>query len=74
MESTAKIPTKIFLTDDDADDCLLFSEALQEIFPQQETQPQSFHTLKRTIAFVLSFDLGKLSQQPLRDHFVINLA
>jgi CheY-like chemotaxis protein len=154
MKSTEKITKNIFLTDDDDDDCLLFSEALSEIFPQDETnliitndgvklmqaldetvppspqvifldlnmprkngfeclaeirndpklkdipvvifstssnndivnqtyqqganyyicKPQSYSVLKRTIEFVLSFDIGKLSQQPLRDHFVINIA
>lgn len=28
----------IFLTDDDADDCMLFSEALQEIFSEEEAR------------------------------------
>jgi len=144
----------IFLTDDDADDCMLFSEALQEIFPDSEAKltitndgvklmqaledsvppapevifldlnmprkngfecieeirnspkyknipivifstssnndivdktyqhganyyickPQSYPLLKKTIAFVLSFDLKKLSQQPMREKFVINMA
>ena len=144
----------IFLTDDDADDCMLFSEALQEIFPDSEAKltitsdgvklmealknaiistpeiifldlnmprkngfecieeirntakyknipivifstssnndivdrtykhganyyickPQSYPLLKKTIEFVLSFDFKRLSQQPLREKFVINMA
>jgi len=144
----------IFLTDDDPDDCMLFSEALQELFPEDEPKltiasdgvklmdalkesvqdtpevifldlnmprkngfecmeeirkmpefknipiiifstssnndivdktyehganyyickPQSYSLLKKTIAFVLSFDLKKLSQQPLREKFVISMA
>lgn len=144
----------IFLTDDDSDDCLLFSEALQELFPNEKAnltitndgvklmealketvppapevifldlnmprkngfeciaeirntpkyknipiiifstssnndivdktyahganyyicKPQSYPLLKKTIAFVLAFDLNKMSQQPLREKFVINMA
>lgn len=144
----------IFLTDDDSDDCMLFSEALQEIFPNSKTKltithdgvklmqalkdtvppapevifldlnmprkngfecieeirntdeyknipiiifsttsnndivektyqhganyyickPQSYSLLKKTIAFVLSLDLKKLREQPIREHFVINVA
>jgi hypothetical protein len=30
--------TNIFLTDDDADDCLLFSEIIQEINPNEGTK------------------------------------
>ena len=154
MNPTAKRMKNIFLTDDDDDDCLLFSEAIQEIFPENEARllitndgvklmkaldetvppppevifldlnmprkngfecldeirrdpklkdipvvifsttsnndvvnrtyqqganyyvckPQSFTLLKKTIEFVLSFDVNKLKQQPLRDHFVINIA
>jgi len=146
--------TNIFLTDDDSDDCQLFSEALHEIFPDSQTRltitndgvklmealkesvppapevifldlnmprkngfecmqeirktalyqnipiiifsttsnsdivdktfehganfyickPQSYSLLKKTIALVLSFDIKKLSQQPVRDQFVINVA
>lgn len=144
----------IFLTDDDPDDCMLFSEVLQELYPGDEPKltivtdgvklintlndslqntpevifmdlnmprkngfecieeirkmprfknipivifstssnndivdktflqganyyickPQSYSLLKKTIAFVLSFDMKKLSQQPLREKFVINMA
>jgi CheY-like chemotaxis protein len=154
MKSTEKITKHIFLTDDDDDDCLLFSEVIHEIFPENEAKliiandgvklmqaldetvpptpgiifldlnmprkngfecldeirkdpklkdipvvifstssnndivnrtyqqganyyickPQSYTLLKRTIEFVLSIDLGKLHQQPLRDKFVINIA
>ena len=144
----------IFLTDDDTDDCMLFSEALQEIYSEKEARltisndgvklmevldetvppppevifldlnmprkngfeclteirqtpklsgipviifstssnndivdksyqhganyyickPQSYSLLKKTIAYVLSFDGKKLSEQPGRDNFVISLA
>lgn len=144
----------IFLTDDDTDDCMLFSEALQEIYSEKEARltisndgvklmevldetvppppevifldlnmprkngfeclteirqtpklssipvvifstssnndivdksyqhganyyickPQSYSLLKKTIKYVLSFDGKKLSEQPGRDNFVINLA
>lgn len=144
----------IFLTDDDSDDCMLFSDALQEVFPDSGTKltiindgvklmetlqktvppapgvifldlnmprkngfecieeirnttlyqnipiiifsttsnhdivektyqhganyyickPQSYSLLKKTIAFVLSLDNKKLSQQPVRDQFVIKMA
>jgi len=143
----------IFLTDDDPDDCMLFLEALQEIFSGEKAnltitndgvelmealketvppapevifldlnmprkngfeciaeirntpkyknipiiifstssnadivdkmyayganyyicKPQSYPLLKKTIEFVLSFDLRKLSQQPMREKFVINM-
>jgi CheY-like chemotaxis protein len=154
MKPTEKTAKNIFLTDDDDDDCLLFSEALHEIFAPDEAtltiandgvklmqaldtnalanpeiifldlnmprkngfecldeirkdpklkdipvviysttsntdvvnrtyqqganyyicKPQSFIVLKRTIELVLSFDFYKLRQQPVRDHFVINIA
>lgn len=38
MHKAEKIKKKIFLTDDDADDCLMFSEALHEIYTDGETQ------------------------------------
>lgn len=38
MSTSQKIAKKIFLTDDDADDCLLFSEALQEVAGDSQTQ------------------------------------
>ena len=37
MKAAEKIAKNIFLTDDDADDCLLFSEALQEIAGREGT-------------------------------------
>lgn len=154
MSKREKIKKIIFLTDDDADDCLMFSEALHEIYADGEAQltitndgvklmqeldesvppspevifldlnmprkngfeclqeirknpklkdipvviystssnndivnltykeganyyickPQSYSLLKKTIATVLSFDLNELSQQPIREKFVIDLA
>lgn len=38
MKTSEKITKNIFLTDDDADDCLLFSEALHEIYSQDEAR------------------------------------
>lgn len=38
MKMTDTITKNIFLTDDDPDDCLLFSEALQEIYSPEEAQ------------------------------------
>jgi CheY-like chemotaxis protein len=144
----------IFLTDDDTDDCMLFSEALQEIYSEQEARltitndgvklmqvlyetvppppevifldlnmprkngfecieeirktpklegipivifstssnndivdrtyhhganyyvckPRSYALLKKTIEYVLSFDVEKLRERPLRDKFVIKVA
>lgn len=143
----------IFLTDDDTDDCMLFSEALQEIYSDKEAKltitndgvklmqvleetvppppevifldlnmprkngfeclqeirktpklkgipvvifstssnndiidktylhganyfickPQSYSLLKKTIEYVLSFDVKKLSEQPLREQFIIRI-
>lgn len=36
MKTSEKSTKNIFLTDDDADDCLLFSEALHEIYSEDE--------------------------------------
>lgn len=38
MKTPEKIAKNIFLTDDDPDDCLLFSEALQEVSGHEKTQ------------------------------------
>lgn len=38
MKTSEKITKNIFLTDDDADDCMLFSEALHEIYAEDEAQ------------------------------------
>lgn len=38
MNTPEKIAKNIFLTDDDADDCLLFSEALQEVTGNDQTR------------------------------------
>jgi len=144
----------IFLTDDDVDDCMLFSEALHEIYSTQEARltiahdgeklmqvlyetvppppelifldlnmprkngfecieeirktpkleeipivifstssnndivdrtyqhganyyvckPGSYSLLKKTIAHILSLDVAKLRERPLRDKFVIKVA
>ena len=154
MKTAEKTPMNIFLTDDDADDCMMFSEALHEILFDREAnltiasdgiklmealdekvppapevifldlnmprkngfecldeirndpklknipvvifstssnndivnrtyqqganyyicKPQSYHLLKRTIAFVLSMDFSKFGQKTVREQFVINLA
>ncbi|HMI07408.1 MAG TPA: response regulator [Flavobacterium sp.] len=154
MKNEKKQMKQIFLTDDDADDCLMFSEALQEIYNEDEAsltitndgvklmevlhetvppppevifldlnmprkngfeclqeirnnpklkdipvvifstssnndivnltyqqganfyicKPQSYPLLKKTLAFVLSFDPKKMGRQPLREKFVINVA
>lgn len=38
MKTAEKIAKNIFLTDDDADDCMLFSEALQEIYGDDQAR------------------------------------
>ncbi len=38
MKTSEKTTKNIFLTDDDADDCMLFSEALHEIYSESEAR------------------------------------